>query len=193
MLSEQSEVLKNIIWLALIISLFADIFLRTFWNKAYFTFGIPIFVMRVPVSKKYEGIPHQYLFEEEFQSGLFMPALTFKPNDFRSFFFREEFFGTPIRLRYLAVMHGLIIFEHDKKQIVVKGIANWFTLWLIISLVPELLKISNFFELHVTAPIVFIILLSGIFYSIQGYRFSKVCKFAAELCSNNVFLNSDGV
>jgi hypothetical protein len=193
MSSEQFEILRKFVFVALIISLFADIFLRFFWNKVYFTFGIPIFVMRIPVNKKYEGIPHQYLFEEEFPSGLFMPALTFKPNDSRTFFFREEFFGTPIRLRYWAIMHGLIIFEHNKKQVVVKGIANWFTLWLIISLVLELLKISNFFELHVTDPIVFIILLLGTFYSIQGYRFSKVCKFAAEMCSNKVFLNSGGV
>jgi hypothetical protein len=191
--SEQSEILKNIIWGALIISLFADIFLRAFWNKAYFTFGIPIFVIHIPVNKKFEGVPHQYLLEEEFQFDWFMPALTFKANDSHTFFFREKFFGTPIKLRYLAVMHGLIIFEHDKKRVVVKGLANWFTLWLIISLILELLKLSNLFKLHITDPIIFIVSLFGVFYSIQGYRFAKVCKFAAELCSSKHFLNSGGV
>jgi hypothetical protein len=193
MSSEQSEILGKFIFVTLIIALFADTFLRFFWNKAYYTFGIPIFVMRVPVGNKYKGVPHQYLLEEEFQFGLFTPAFTFKSNDSRSIFFREEFFGTPIRLRYWAVMHGLIIFEHDKKQVTVKGIANWFTLWLTISLILELLKISNFFELHVTGTLFFIILFFGVFYPLQSYRFSKVCKFAAELCSNKVFLNSGGV
>jgi len=192
MSSEQSEILEKVIFVALIISLFADTFLRAFWNKAYFTFGIPIFVMRISVNKKYEGVPHQYLLEKEFQSDWFMPALTFKANDSCTFFFREEFLGTPIKLRYLALMHGLIIFEHDKKQVIVKGIANWFLLWIILYFVLEWLNLSVLSPVQITDSTI-VILLAGIFYSMQYFRFSKVCKFAAEICSNKVFLNSGRV
>jgi hypothetical protein len=121
-----------------------------------------------------------------------MPALTFKANDSRTFFFREKFFETPIKLRYLALMHGLIIFEHDKKQVVVKGIANWLLIWVILYLVLDWFKLENLSPIQIT-DVAIVILLGVIFYSMQYFRFSKVCKFAAKMCSNKVFLNSGGV
>ena len=191
MSSEQSEILEKVIFLALIISLLADIVLRASWNKMYFTVGIPIFIMSTPVNKKFEGVPHQYLLEEEFRFSWFAPALTFKVNDSRSFFFCEKFFGPPIR--YLPIMHGLIVFEHDKKRVVVKGLANWFTLWIILTVALASFSVLNYLQLHVTESVALVALLFVVFYFIQWYRFSKVCKFAAEMCSNKVFLNSGGV
>jgi hypothetical protein len=189
--NQQPEILEKIIFVALIMSLFADIILRSAWNKTYFTIGVPIFVMHIPIKAQYKGIPFQYLFEEEFQSSWpFLPPFAFKKIDFQIFGFREKFFQ--IRSLYIPLMHGLIIFENDKKRVVVKGIANWFTLWLILYLSLTWFNLLISFPVHITGSTTFIILLLGIFYSIQYFRFSKVCKFAAEMCSTKHFLNSDG-
>ncbi len=193
MSTEQSAILEKIVFIALIASLFADIVLRPSWNNVYFTFGIPIFVMRIPVSEKYKGSPHQYLLEEEFQSNWIAPPITFKANDPHSFFFREKYFQIPLRMMYLPIMHGVLIFDHEKKQVVVKGIANWFPLWLILYIVLDWLNLSELLPFQIVNSTTIIILLLGIFYTIQYFLFSKVGKFSAQLCSNKVFLNSGGV
>jgi hypothetical protein len=173
------------------VSLFADTVLRASWNKVYFTIGIPIFWMRVPVGKNFKGIPHQYLFEEEFKGSWFAPPLTFKENDSHSFFFCEKFFELP--LRYWPIMHGRIFFEHDKNRVIVKGLANWFTLWIAINVLLAVLNAANYLQLRLIEPVILAAFLFVAFYLIQWYRFSKVGKFAAELCSNKHFLNNGGV
>ena len=193
MSSEQSAILENLVFIALIASLLADFFMRPSWNRFYFTIGLPIFILRIPVSKKYKGSPHQYLLEEEFQYNWIAPPLTFKVNNFQSFFFREKFFQFPLRAMYLPIMHGMLIFDHEKKQIVVKGIANWLPLWLMLYVVLDWLNLSELLPFQIENSTTIIIMLLGIFYTIQYFLFSKVGKFSAQLCSNKVFLNSGGV
>ena len=192
MLNEQSETIKSIILIALIISLLADFVLRASWNKIYFTFGIPIFVMRVPVNKSFKGVPYQYLFEEEFRFTWFAPALSFKVNGARKIFFREKFFDPPIRYRYLPIMHGVISFEHDKKRVVVTGLANWFPLWLMAYIALVWFNLTELLPVQITGSTVIIVVLLVVFYLIQYVRFSRIGKYAAELCSSKHFLNSKG-
>jgi hypothetical protein len=80
MSSEQSEFLGNIFFAALWICLLADVFLRVGWNKLYFTLGVPLFIMRIPVKNPYQSIPYQYFFEEEFDS-MWFDSLAFKAID----------------------------------------------------------------------------------------------------------------
>ena len=190
-MNEQYQISENFIVITLIIALLADLFFRLAWNKIYFTVGLPIFVLRIPVVTRYKGIPFQYLFEEEFRNNSPWRSFLFSKIEDRKIGFREQFLE--IRYSYVPLMHGLLIFENDKKQVVVKGFANWFTIWLIINLALAGFGISGFFQLHVTSSIAFIFLLSAVFYALQCYRFSKVGKFAAEMCSNKHFLKSDGV
>ena len=146
--------------------------------------------MRVPVDKKYKGVPFQYLFEEEFQAYWLMPSLAFKQKNSRVIFFHEKLFENP-KFRYIAVMHGLIIFEHEKQQVVVKGVANWLLIWIIFYFVSHCLNLSGI-SFGQIANAVIIILVGVISYSIQFVRFSKVGKYAAQLCSSKHFLHNDG-
>jgi hypothetical protein len=186
MSNQQSDFLGNMFFAALWISLFADIFLRTAWNKLYFTVGVPIFILRVPVKNPYQGIPYQYFFDEEFDSTWF-DSLAFKAMDSRSYGFREKYFQ-PRLLKYIPVMHGLIVFEHEKQQVVVKGLANWFSIWLILYISLSKLNLLRDFPIDMSGPSFFIIVVFVILYLVQAWIFSKVGRLGAELCSDKYAL-----
>lgn len=191
MLNEQSEIIRNIVIVTLLMSLFADIFLRATWNTMYFTVGVPIFFTRLPVQAQYKGIPFQYLFEEEFET-VWPSSMLFKQIDARCYAFREKLLHARL-LRYISLMHGLVIFDHEKSQVVVKGFANWTTLWLILYSSLPLFNLLRSPGLDITSPISFIIVVLGIIYVIQYLVYSKVAKLAAELWSKKHFRNSGGV
>jgi len=178
----------NLLFITLIIALLADLFFRVTWNKMYFTVGLPIFILRIPVKTRYKGVPFQYLFEEEFGNKFPWRSFVFKQIEVSKIGFREQFLE--VRYSYASLMHGLLVFENDKKQVLVKGFANWFTLWLIINLTLAGLGMINFFQLHVTGTIAFITSLIVFFYSLQCYRFFEVGRFAAKMCSAKHFLTS---
>jgi len=188
---EQSETLGTLLFIALGVSVFADFILRGAWNKMYFTFGVPIFIKRFPVKGKFKGIPFQYLFEDEFKNE-WVASFVFKAIDARSFGLREKFFR-PRFFRYIPLMHGLMIFDHDKNQVVVKGLANWVTLWLALFFLLSSLNLLKTPLIEIAVPAAFIILVIAVTYLMQASVFSKVGKFAAELCSRKHFLNSGGV
>jgi hypothetical protein len=188
MANEQPEILGNIVFAALWIALLADIILRAVWNRFYFAIGAPIFIMRLPVKNDYQGVPYQYFFDEEFDS-LWFASLAFKAIDSRSYGFREKYFQ-PRLLKYMPVMHGLIIFEQDKKRVVVKGMANWFVLWLILYFSLAQLDLLASFPINIVNPTSFIVVVFLAFYIIQCVIFSKVGRFAADLCSNQYALTS---
>jgi hypothetical protein len=190
-LNESSEIFGKIIIVTLLISLFADTVLRATWNKMYFTIGVPIFFMRLPVNTPYQGIPFRYLFEEEFESA-WPSAMVLKQMDAHSYAFREKLLHT-LLLQYISLMHGLVIFEHEKSQVVVKGFANWTTLWLLLYFSLSSLNLLESSRIETTEPSSIIIVILVIVYVIQYSIFSKLGKLAAELCSKRYFLNSGGV
>jgi hypothetical protein len=181
--SDLSETFEKIFFFLLIISFFADMALRATWNKGYFVVGVPIFIKRIPVNVKHKGVPFQYLLEEKFQTGLFT-SLAFKQMGPFTYVFREKYFQF-IGIEYFPVMHGLLIFEREKHQVTVKGMAGWFAIFLAISLTIYialvLMRLIAFFPLNFTNSFVVITLLLGLCYTVQCFRFSKVCSFAAEL------------
>ena len=189
MLNEQSEIFGKLIVTTLLMALFADIVLRSVWNKMYFTIGVPIFLMRIPVKTQYKGVPFQHLFEDEFQD-TWAASFVFKPMDAHSYAFREKLFHPRL---YIPLMHGLIVFENEKSQVVVKGLANWLTLWLILYFLLSWLNLLGGARIHITGPLSLIVVLVVIMYVIQYLIFSKVGRFAAELCSKKHFLNNGEV
>jgi hypothetical protein len=188
---EQSETLGNFLFLLLWVSLFADFILRGAWNKTYFKVGLPIFLKRFPVEGQFKGIPFQYLFDDEFQNE-WVASFVFKVIDAYSYGFREKFFR-PRFFRYIPLMHGLIIFENDKNQVIVKGMANWSTLWLAVYFLLSSLNLLKTPLIEIAGPVAFIVMVIVVTYWMQSSVFSKVGKFAAELCSKKHFLNSGGV
>ena len=188
---EQTETLGNILFIALWVAVFADFVLRGAWNKMYFTFGLPIFIKSFPVKGQLKGIPFQYLLEDEFQNE-WVSSFDFKAIDTQSYGLREKFFR-PRFFRYIPLMHGLIIFDHDKNQVIVKGMANWLTVWLALYFLLSSLNLLKTPLIQIAGPIAFIIIIIAITYLMQSWVFSRIGKFAAELCTKKHFLNNGGV
>ncbi len=170
-----------------IVSLLADTFCALTWNTRYFTSGWMIFVKRVPVSHWHTNIPHPSLFERKFHSD-WVAQFTFKEADQLSYGFRENL--RQFRwFRYTPLMHGLLTFDTDNGQVVVKGFANWYALIFSLMWVGMLVlflifswSIENilFYLLIFLGAIAFFTFVMGILYWIQASRFSKVASFAAE-------------
>ena len=171
----------------LMVSLLADTFCAFTWNKTYFTSGLTIFVKCIPVNRWHTNIPHPSLFETMFHSE-WVPSFTFKELDGSSYAFREKIIQFRL-IRYTPVMHGLLTFDSDNGQVIVKGFANWYALsfsfvWIamLVSFAISMWSYASttFSILIVLGAIVALVLVMGILYLIQSSRFSKVASFAAE-------------
>jgi hypothetical protein len=176
------EILGIIAFGLIILSILADTVLSATWSRTYFTVGLPIFIMRVPVDFPHTNIPQRSLFEAQFQSNL-VASLTFKEISSNEYGFREAHFQFRL-FGYSPLMHGLLIFDYENSQVVVKGFINWFTLcfsliWLSIAM-------------FMIPFVLFFIILMGCLYLIQLSRFSKVAAFAAEAWSRKHVRNVAG-
>jgi hypothetical protein len=179
MSNDLSEIIGIVAIVVLLGSILADTILGATWNRFYFTTGLPILVLRVSVDNHHTNIPASSLLETQFRSDWYA-SLAFKEISPNSFGFRERLFQFRL-MRYSALMHGLLVFDYDKGQVVVKGFLNWFVLcfsliWLSPVIMVRVPLISFAF-------IAFFILVLGILYLIQFSRFTKVCAFAARAWS----------
>ena len=201
MASDLSEIIGILFLSVFLVSLFADMFFSATWNKTYFTTGLTIFVKRIPVRYSHRNIPfrhsntdfpHPSDFEKEFHSDL-ISSLTFMEIDMSVYGFREKFFQLKL-IGYSSIMRGLIMFDTSNNQVVVKGFINWSI--LVFSLVWLSVPISFlvqtwsgdsmlFSPLFPLGAIAFFILVTGICYMIQYYRFLKVASFAAQAWLKN--------
>ena len=91
MSSDFSETIGAIFFSILILSLLVDIVLSGTWNRMYFTSGLPIFIMQIPVSRRHINIPLSSRFEKQFRSK-WTSALVFREIDLNTYGFREKFF-----------------------------------------------------------------------------------------------------
>jgi hypothetical protein len=168
-------------------SLLADLFLDVTWNKTHFTYGLTIFVMRVSVSHWHTNIPSQALLEKKFHSDV-VSSLVFRQIDACSYGFREKM----LQFRWIRtpnLMHGLLTFDANNSQVVVKGLANLSTivfsfLWLGLPLfgIVTILFSQQALEsaLILLGVIAFFGVIMGIMYFFQAARFSTVASFAAQ-------------
>lgn len=145
----------------------------------YFTTGLPIFLLRIPVERHYSNMPTSHYFETQFQSTWWADALEFKEIDTGTYAFREKFFDFRMyAFRYSPVMHGLLIFDRNNKQVIVKGFANWTALIFELLFLMAVIAEAPFpaILLFVFLPFLFFLFI----YSLQHSRFSDVARFAAE-------------
>ena len=192
MSSEVSQILGLIMFSVLVVSLIVEAILSRTWNKVYFTSGIPIFAMRVPVELRHSIIPSSSQLEAHFHS-TWTSSLAFKEVDLHTYAFREKFFEVRL-VGYSPIMHGVLIFNHNNNEVIVKGFANWFVLaFSLIWLSGIMLSAFPSFPLLGLGFILFFVLLMGLLYWIQYSRFSKVAMFAAETWSRKYARNVVGV
>jgi len=168
-------------------SLLADLVFGATWHKAYFTSGLTIFVKRIPVKHWHTNIPSQAQLEKKFRSDV-ISSLIFKEIDVHSYGFREKMFEFKL-MRTPGPMHGLLMFDTNTSQVVVKGFVNWFILafslvWLGLPISGAVLILLN--NEPLPSPLIPLgiiggfILAMGIMYLFQSSRFSNVASFAAQ-------------
>jgi len=164
----------------LIACLIIEMILSGTWNRMYFTMGLPIFVMRVPVDLRHSNIPPSSQLEEHLPSAL-LSSLVFREVEVNTYGFRENFFEFGWRFRYPSLMHGMLFFDFNNNQVVVKGLVNWF--WACFSLIwvsGALLQ----YEPMIALIFIFVYTLGmALLYSLQHERFSRVTRLAAEAWS----------
>jgi hypothetical protein len=188
---DYSVIIDFVVLGVLILFFIADEILRATWNKKYFTIGLPIYVIHIPVDLTHTNLPADFLLEIKFHSGWIEP-IVFKelgPNvyGFRNGFFNFSWFRTS------SLMHGLLIFDHNHKQVVVKGFARWSFIYI------SLLTFIIIIRASISNPLPAVILLAcyflfaGLSYSLQSYRFSQVAKFAAQSWSRKYMPESDTI
>jgi hypothetical protein len=190
MLSDIYDILGGVLFGMLLSSGLIEMILTAAWSKMYFTAGPPIFLLRIPVETHYSNIPPSHKLETHFHSTRWAPALAFKEIETDTYGFREKFFDFRMyAFRYSPIMHGLLIFDRNNKQVVVKGFANWSVLFFELLFLAVVIIKASFpnILLFVFLPFLFFLFI----YSVQYSHFSDVARFAAEAWTRKYLKDKD--
>jgi len=172
--------LENPIYYVLIVLVIVEIIVNRIWNKAYFTKGLQILVLRIPVMLRHINIPSQSQLEARFRESWVTSSLLFKELATNTYGFREKSFEVRL-VGYIPIMHGMLFFDFDNNQVVVKGFINWASFYFsLIWISAGILK----FPWTLTIAWEFILIfLFGTIYWYQRSRYFEVAKFAAQMWS----------
>ena len=170
------EPLGSLVLFSLFLMLLVDLILNSTWNKTYFTTGVVIFTRKIKVDKRHSNIPAPSRFNSQFQSGWTNP-IVFREIELYTYGFREVLLAYRL-FRYAPQMHGMLVFDFNNNQVVVKGFLNW---WGVCELLMGIGVGFLFLDLTLTSIILFFIFfVFGISFWIQYYRYSNVATFAAK-------------
>lgn len=192
------SIVGSFVFYGLPIVFLVEIILSARWHKIYFTIGLPIFVIRIPVKAHHTNLPSYLLLENNFKSSgcIRNTSLLFKELDSNTMGFRERLlqFG-----RWYSVMHGLLIFDVKSSQVVVKGFLDWAILyfsliWILGAPLVWLLGFERDEGIWLALLVYSVLFINlGIFCSLDYIRFSRVAKFAAQAWSQRYVVNAERV
>lgn len=103
-----------------------EILLTVTWNRWYFTKGIPLMAWRTNMPSGDSSPPSPSDFEKLFHSKMFAPLL-FREIQTDVYGFRQESWSFR-RFQSTPIMHGKIVFDRQRRQVLVVGYANW---WIV--------------------------------------------------------------
>jgi hypothetical protein len=187
--SNFSSILQIFLFCVLILSWWCDIIFKTTWHKKYFTTGLPIFMMRVPVEHRHSNIPSVSLFDIRFYS-FWASSLVFHEIELNAYGFYEKIIQFHL-IGYTPIMHGLLLFDCNCNEVIVQGFLDWYSVWFSLLWLGSVAVLSH--DLGITLSFVlFFVLLMGLLYWIQYCRFSNVAKFAAHAWSRKYLGNNAG-
>ena len=163
----------NYVWpLALLVPIFMrELVLSLRWNWTYFSVGIRVFHRVLPVLDPKATIPSEESLEEAVYRSAF-PPLAFWAIEEGRFAFREKISGG-LRLGYLPVMRGNLVFKRRGARVEVVGLLNWFVLAFLGAAAYSVWLLRTPLLLILTAA------LAVFTYAIQFRRFSQVLRAAA--------------
>lgn len=145
------------------------------WNRFYFTFGVPLFIKRVPVNL-FSFPPLDYArLEAEFSASWSSKSLVFKEYETGLIAFREKLLEMRWGKSSSEVMHGVLILDQNNQQVEVRGLANW---WFI-ALTALFVFVSIGLGSNGLLLAGFYVVIMGVVYYLQARRFSKVAEAVA--------------
>jgi len=144
--------------------LITEIVMSAMWKRAYFAFGVPVFVRRAEKCRRLDDIPLEEVRRKSATAAA--PPLAFKRLDPELIAFREGGIGA---MHYAPIMRGTI--RPDGAQPCVKVVAylNWSVLVLAIVLIAFLGR-----NVVLIAP--YFLGALALLYFIQAVRFNRVAK-----------------
>jgi hypothetical protein len=191
MSSDLSEILGIVAVGAMMIILTVEMILSATWNKTYFSFGLTLFEVNIPVNFHHVNIPPKSVFETQLRS-VWLGSIAFREISHNTYGFREKLFQFRL-MRYSPVMHGLLIFDDVNSQVIVKGFANWFLLVFSLIWLSEVILWLFSGMIMALAFLAFFILLMSLLYAIQYPRFVKIANIASEAWSRKYASNITGM
>jgi len=170
------------------------------WNKRYFTTGLLIFSKRIPTESQHNDIPSYSQLERRFHSSSnWTRSLAFRPIAANTYGFRHEalFEFRPTRISQL--MHGMLFFDSENSEVVVKGFAPWsavcFPLLGFGVLAYQVVFVRGSAPLSAVAILgaaaILFALVLGSLYRAEHSRFSNVATFASQAWSREYLEDAD--
>jgi hypothetical protein len=158
-----------------------ELVLRSPWNDWYFKNGILLVTRKIRVDSYHTNIPSCSVLERKFKAKWFdfTSPLRFKEVEPGIYAFRASLWS-----RSLRVSHGVVVFDNENSQVIVKGFFDWsiFWFWLIPPLAWFLGGIYDSERVGLSTLIYL-----GIFFAITGIcswvdyvKCSAIAEFAAQ-------------
>ena len=130
----------------LILSGLADIILSATWTKWYFTSGVRVFNLLIPIESRHATTPSASLLNKKLHS-FWMGGFIFKEIEVNNYAFRRKFFAFAPN----PILHGLVKFDTENNLIVVNGYLGWFSvsfsiMWLVLVPLATLIAGYHFYR-----------------------------------------------
>jgi len=162
-------------FIGLIVVVLVEALLMAFWNRRYFSWGLPLFRQRIAApAAALAHLPFNWL------EGDYPPAtwarIVFEPLSADRCAFRETLL-MPRGPGYVPIMRGLIVADRRQREVQVIGRCNWSILLIAASLAPAMFVIPG-------AALVLAGMLA-VSYFVQRRRFQNVASAVRALVEAN--------
>jgi hypothetical protein len=169
-----NEIASNTLGLLVLIISVAELIGYLTWDKRYFRFGIPIFIRNIPIHPSTFVTPSVSHMEVGLPSSFWGPSIKFKEIGQGEYAFRNaiseiRFWG----FKYPPIMHGYLMYDNDKKRIVVKG-------YLIVAY-PLLMLYVLGVVISFEAALILLVIFASFSYLFQAMRFNTVADMVTNL------------
>lgn len=154
------------------------------WWRLYFIFGLPLY--KRTIRTDFDKLP--LISAQEIEDALpelaWRPPLLVRQIGPTNFAFREKFLF--LGFSYVPVMHGIMRYDQDNKELIISGLANWYA--LLFSLLFISLTVAFMFE---SKELMFLILPLGLLliegngYLTQRRRFNQFVETVQNKLSSN--------
>jgi len=170
------------------------------WNKRYFTTGLLIFHKRIPIESQHNDIPSRSRLERRFHSSSnWTRSLAFRQVAANTYGFRHEDLFEFRRTRSSQLMRGMLFFDSENREVVVKGFAPWsaplFPLLVFGALAYQAIFVRRLAASSVVAMLgpaaILFALVLGLLYRTEYSRYSNVATFASQAWSREYLEDAD--